>query len=197
MPAFTLFKILSANIADCKDFVQAVYCTLKIVAQYDPEKNETKYHQDYMKDDNSDTDDGDETKFFNFEGDQIDSLINCTAPSQFRKAWISRAITDETLEKGLYVWIDPSGDRFHEINKYMGSVNLNYRFFMRNDLVDFINEDTKELEIVPFVEDCIVKAKNFLKCNLKRMALCDYQIESEAAGKKMKRASQIAKKALE
>ena len=51
MPAFTLFKILSANIADCKDFVQAVYCTLKIVAQYDPEKNETKYHKDYIKDD--------------------------------------------------------------------------------------------------------------------------------------------------
>ena len=186
LPEDTLFRVENVSIQNVRGVTQAVYVTMRIISQYNRDNGNIIYDDDIEES-------ARELDFFNYNMEPIGAYVTCTAPKTFGEAWLSGALTYQTVKNGIYCYVLKQGDRFHDANLYMGSVNLAFEFYMMpNDLEQFMNNGM--LDKVALTVKCIENSDAFLKMNLKRIERHNKQkSEASAAGN----ASKIVKKSFQ
>ena len=74
--------------------------------------------------------------FRDYSGEILTKLIKCTAPPSVAKAYLTGALTNETLKNGMLIMINESYDRFHVANLIQKMVHLSYQFYMPAEIPD-------------------------------------------------------------
>ena len=82
--------------------------------------------------------------FTDYNGAEINDLIQCTAPRSIAKSWLSGGVTKEHIDNSMLFMINESFDRDHDANKFMQNVHFNYQYYFGGDLQPEVLEDLKE-----------------------------------------------------
>ena len=173
LPEDTLFQIENVSVQNIRGTTQVVYVTLRIISQYNRDNGNIIYDDDIQES-------AHELDFFNYNMEPIGVYVTCTAPKTFGEAWLSGALTHQSVKNGIYCYTLKQGDRFHDANLYMGSVNLPFEFYMMpNDLETFMINGV--LDKVALTVKCIEKSDAFLKMNIKRIERYNKQKSSSAS----------------
>ena len=126
---------------------------------------------DINKDDETDIEIID-SDFRDYSGAVVTQLIKCTAPPSVAKAYLSGALTDETIKDGMLIMINESYDRFHPANLIQKMVHLNYQYYMPCEIpeklrVGLVNENAQLEDIREFFMTCLSVSANFKDQNEK------------------------------
>ena len=79
--------------------------------------------------------------------DEINDLIQCTAPRSLAKAWISGGITQKHIDDGILFMINESYDRNHAANEFMANVHHNYQYYFAADLTSEVVKAVEENDV--------------------------------------------------
>ena len=113
------------------------------------------------------------TNFTDFNGAEINDLIQCTAPRSIAKSWVTGGITKDHIDNTILFMINESYDPDHEANKFMQNVHFNYQYYFGADLTAEVIEALKEGTVEAseafkvFFVSCLEKSAEFKKRNEK------------------------------
>ena len=110
------------------------------------------------------------SNFTDFNGDEINDLIQCTAPRTIAKSWLTGGITKDHIDNTMLFMINESYDRDHKGNKIH---DFNYQYYFgAADLTVEVIEALKEEGTVDaskafkaFFVSCLGKSAEFKKRN--------------------------------
>ena len=113
-----------------------------------------------------------DSDFRDYSGAVVTQLIKCTAPPSVAKAYLSGALTDETIKNGMLIMINESFDRFNPANLIQKMVHLNYQYYMPCEIpeklrVGLMNENAATEDIREFFMGCLTVSANFKEQNEK------------------------------
>ena len=137
LPHNTVYEITNLRTVDVHGTDQAVYMDAKILMQAVDEDEEA----------NRELTEGSSiigSNFLDYNGAEINDLIQCTAPRSIAKSWVSGGITKEHIDNTILFMINESYDRNHESNKFMSNVHFNYQYYFGADLTPEVVEAVKE-----------------------------------------------------
>ena len=113
------------------------------------------------------------SNFLDYNGAEINDLIQCTAPRSIAKSWLTGGITKEHIDNTILFMINESFDRNHESNKFMSNVHFNYQYYFGADLTPEVAEAVKEGNVEgsesfkAFFVSCLEVSAEFKKRNEK------------------------------
>ena len=112
------------------------------------------------------------SNFTDFNGAEINDLIQCIAPRSIAKSWLSGGITKEHIDSTILFMIKESFDRDHDANKFMQNVHVNYQYYFGADLNADVLESLKEGNVESdafkaFFGSCLDKSVDFKMRNEK------------------------------
>ena len=157
LPENTLMYVTSLNRVELKGEQSAVYMTSLLLIQAIlvnkpkkvlPENDSETAAEEMMrlteddaefginKDDNAEIRIIDQD-FRDYSGEILTKLIKCTAPPSVAKAYLTGALTNETLKNSMLIMINESYDRFHVANLIQKMVHLSYQFYMPAEMPVF------------------------------------------------------------
>ena len=166
LPHNTLFEVVNLRTVDVHGTDQAVYMDAKLVMQAVDEDEEAD--QEATEGSSIVT-----TNFTDFNGAEINDLIQCTAPRSIAKSWVTGGITKDHIDNTMLFMINESYDRDHEANKFMQNVHFNYQYYFGADLTAEVIEALKEGTVDAseafkvFFVSCLEKSAEFKKRNEK------------------------------
>ena len=145
LPFNTLIQVMSLRAVDISGPIPAIYMTGKILLQQveraEPSakrtKNAAEEEEGEVEEEEQDSRQNYSvisSDFMDFEGNDINDIIQCTAPRALARSWQSGATTSDHLEKGVILLINESFQRDHPANQFMGNVHLNYQYYYPSDL---------------------------------------------------------------
>ena len=179
LPHNTLYEITNLRTVDVHGTEQAVYMDAKLVMQA------------VVVDEEEEEDDEEEPKegasesvaplaterivtnnFTDFNGAEINDLIQCTAPRSIAKSWLTGGVTKEHIDNTILFMINESFDRDHDANKFMQNVHFNYQYYFGADLSADVVESLKEGNVESdafkaFFGSCLDKSAEFKTRNEK------------------------------
>ena len=106
--------------------------------------------------------------FTDYNGAEINDLIQCTAPRSIAKSWLSGGVTKEHIDNSMLFMINESFDRDHDANKFMQNV----QYYFGADLQPEVLEDLKEGNVESpafktFFVSCLDQSAEFKRRNKK------------------------------
>ena len=135
LPHNTLFEVTNLRTVDVHGTDQAVYMDAKLVMQaVDDEEDDDATEGPSIVTNN----------FTDFNGADINDLIQCTAPRSIAKSWLTGGITKEHIDNVILFMINESYDRDHDANKFMQNVHFNYQYYFGGDLTADVLESLRE-----------------------------------------------------
>ena len=144
LPFNTLIQVVTLRTVDISGPIPAIYMTGKILLQQiesvveappsKKTKNVTEEEEEVEKEEEDSEYSIISNNFVDFEGNDINDIIQCTAPRALARSWLSGATTPEHLEKGVLLLINESYQRDHPANQFMGNVHLNFQYYYPSDL---------------------------------------------------------------
>ena len=164
LPHNTLFEVTNLRTVDVHGTDQAVYMDAKIVMQAvdDEEDDEATEGASIVT-----------NNFTDFNGAEINDLIQCTAPRSIAKSWLTGGITKEHIDNTILFMINESYDRDHDANKFMQNVHFNYQYYFGADLTADVVESLREGNVESsdafkaFFVSCLDQSAEFKKRNEK------------------------------
>ena len=171
LPHNTLFEVVNLRTVDVHGTDQAVYMDAKLVMQAVVEEDEEAEEGSQV--DQEATEGIVTTNFTDFNGAEINDLIQCTAPRSIAKSWVTGGITKDHIDNTMLFMINESYDRDHEANKFMQNVHFNYQYYFGADLTAEVIEALKEGTVDAseafkvFFVSCLEKSAEFKKRNEK------------------------------
>ena len=171
LPHNTLFEVTNLRTVDVHGTDQAVYMDAKLVMQAVVEEDEEA--EEGSQADQEATEGIVTTNFTDFNGAEINDLIQCTAPRSIAKSWVTGGITKDHIDNTILFMINESYDRDHEANKFMQNVHFNYQYYFGADLTAEVIEALKEGTVETseafkvFFVSCLEKSAEFKKRNEK------------------------------
>ena len=168
LPYNTLFEVTNLRTVDVHGTDQAVYMDAKIVMQAADEEDNDEDAQEATEGVSIVT-----SNFTDFNGADINDLIQCTAPRSIAKSWLTGGITKEHIENTILFMINESYDRDHEANKFMQNVHFNYQYYFGADLTADVVESLREGNVESsdafkaFFVSCLDLSAEFKKRNEK------------------------------
>ena len=153
LPFNTLIQVMSLRAVDINGPIPAIYMTGKILLQQvETAEPIAKKPKNIVEE----VEEGEEVEeeqrqysvissdFVDFDGNDINDIIQCTAPRALAKSWLSGATTPDHVEKGIMLLINESFQRDHPANQFMGNVHLNYQYYYPSDIDKNVYDILKE-----------------------------------------------------
>ena len=168
LPHNTMYEVTNLRTVDVHGTDQAVYMDAKLVMQA-LEEDEEDEEADRVTEGSSII----TSNFTDFNGAEINDLIQCTAPRSIAKSWLTGGITKEHIDNTMLFMINESYDRNHEANKFMQNVHFNYQYYFGADLTPEVIEAVKEGNVETseafkaFFVSCLEVSAEFKKRNEK------------------------------
>ena len=112
------------------------------------------------------------TNFTDYNGAEINDLIQCTAPRSIAKSWLTGGVTKEHIDNHVLFMINESHDRDHPANKFMQNVHFNYQYYFGSDLKPDVLEALREANVdspafKSFFISCLDQSAEFKSRNRK------------------------------
>ena len=175
LPHNTLYEVTNLRTVDVHGTEQAVYMDARLLMQ----SVEEEYDEvDEPKGGESVT--GEPiiiekivtSNFSDYNGAEINDLIQCTAPRSIAKSWLTGGVTKEHIDSTILFMINESFDRDHDANKFMQNVHFNYQYYFGADLSADVLESLKEGNVESdafkaFFGSCLDKSAEFKTRNEK------------------------------
>ena len=158
LPHNTLYEVTNLRTVDGHGHAQTVFMDAKLVMQAVDQKA-TEEVEGIVT-----------SNFTDFNGDEINDLIQCTAPRTIAKSWLTGGITKDHIDNTMLFMINESYDRDHKGNKIH---DFNYQYYFgAADLTVEVIEALKEEGTVDaskafkaFFVSCLGKSAEFKKRN--------------------------------
>ena len=106
------------------------------------------------------------SNFQDYNGEDINDLIQCTTPRAVARAWLTGGMTQKHIDDGVIIMINESYDRSHPANKFMQNVHFSYQYYLGNDLPSGVleavnNGDIESTAFRTFFLRCLDKSAAF------------------------------------
>ena len=170
LPHNTMYEVTNLRTVDVHGTDQAVYMDAKLIMQaLDEEDGEDEEVNRELTEQGSSII---TSNFSDFNGAEINDLIQCTAPRSIAKSWLTGGITKEHIDNTILFMINEHYDRDHEANKFMQNVHFNYQYYFGADLTPEVIEAVKEGNVEgsvfkAFFVSCLEVSAEFKKRNEK------------------------------
>ena len=159
LPHNTLFEVTNLRTVDVHGTNQAVYMDAKLIMQA----------VDIGEGEDDDTEGPSivTNNFTDYNGADINDLIQCTAPRSIAKSWLTGGISEEHIDNVILFMINESYDRDHDANKFMQNVHFNYQYYFGGDLTSDVLESLREGNVSSsdafkaFFVSCLDKSAEF------------------------------------